>query len=134
MAAASDGPVSQLGAQLEALPNAAHQLACLVKVLLASGLSAPASQDVIDADECAALLRCNTETVEELARSGELPGLKFGRGWIFVRADLLLYLATKAREEAAERRSRRSAPAVVPQVSKGRRRAVPPALPMLSPD
>lgn len=119
MAAASDGPVSKLGAQLEALTNAVHQHACVVARLLAVGLSAPASRDVIDATECAALLRCNTETVEELTRNGELPGLKFGRRWIFVRGDLLVFLAEKAREEATERR--RQHPANAAAAGVGRR-------------
>ena len=63
--------------------------------------------ETMGSDECAALLRCTPEQVEELARAGEIPGLKFGRSWLFVRADLLAYLAEKARLEAVERRSKR---------------------------
>ena len=36
------------------------------------------------------------EQAEELARAGEIPGLKIGRGWLFVRADLLAFLAERA--------------------------------------
>lgn len=87
--------------------------------------------ETIDAEQCAALLKCTPEQVEALARDGDIPGLKIGRGWLFIRADLLAYLAERARAEAQERRQRRSAPAQGPcnvQPIKSRRRA-PPALP-----
>lgn len=91
--------------------------------------------DTIDSDECAELLKCTPVQVEALARDGDIPGLKIGRGWLFIRADLLAYLAERARAEAQERRQRRAAPAKGPsnvQPLKPRRRA-PPALPMLPP-
>lgn len=88
--------------------------------------SASSTSDIIDADECAALLRCTPEQVEELARKGEIPGFKVGRPWLFVRADLLAYLATKARMEAEERRSKVMVEKVAPgPVMKARRRPVP---------
>ena len=83
--------------------------------------------DTIDTTECAALLRCSPDQVEEMARAGDLPGLKIGRAWLFVRADLLAFLAERAREEAQARRSKRQ-PAVQPVKSRGR---APPALPVL---
>ena len=83
--------------------------------------------ETIDSAQCAELLRCTPEQVEELARTGEIPGLKLGRSWLFVRADLLAYLAEKARKEAEERRSRRQ-PGVMPMVKP--RRRVPPPLPV----
>ncbi|WP_409520579.1 helix-turn-helix domain-containing protein [Melaminivora sp.] len=89
-------------------------------------------QDTINADQCAALLQCTPETVEELTRKGELPGVKFGRGWIYVKSDLLAYLAEKGRREAEERRSqfaeRCGTPAPLASLVKPRRQA-PPALP-----
>lgn len=63
--------------------------------------------EVIDSTQCAALLQCTADQVEELARAGEIPGLKFGRSWIFMRADLLVFLAEKARAEALARRTKR---------------------------
>lgn len=88
--------------------------------------------DTINASQCAELLQCTTETVEELTRKGDLPGVKIGRGWIYVRADLLAYLAEKGRQEAEERRQdfmRRSrTPAPLASAVKPRRQ-VPPALP-----
>ena len=85
------------------------------------------SVETIGSDECAALLRCTTEQVEELARAGEIPGLKFGRSWLFVRSDLLAYLAEKARREADERRAKRQ-PGVTPITAKLKRRLPPPLL------
>lgn len=83
--------------------------------------------ETIGSDECAALLRCTSEQVEELARAGEIPGLKFGRGWLFVRSDLLAYLAEKARREADERRAKRQ-PGVTPITAKAKRRQPPPLM------
>lgn len=86
--------------------------------------------ETIDAEQCAALLKCTPEQVEALARDGDIPGLKIGRGWLFIRADLLAYLAERARLEAQERRQRRTAPqgqaAGNVQPIKSRRRAPPP--------
>ena len=74
----------------------------------------------IDAEQCAELLKCDAGTVEELARAGEIPGLKIGRSWLFVTGDLLSFLADKARNEAEQRRSRKAQPKP--------RRTVPPVL------
>lgn len=82
--------------------------------------------DTIDSEECAAMLRCTVDQVEELARGGDIPGLKIGRSWLFMRNDLLAYLAEKAREEAQERRSKRQ-PGTTPIVKPKSRR--PPVLP-----
>ncbi len=87
--------------------------------------------DTINAEQCAKLLGCTEETVEELTRKGDLPGLKFGRSWVFVRSDLLAYLAERARLEADERRSgRANAQRAAPPVRAIKpRRQQPPALP-----
>jgi excisionase family DNA binding protein len=91
------------------------------------------TDDTIGSEDCAKLLHCTPEQVEELARAGEIPGLKLGRGWLFVRADLLAYLAEKAREEAQQRRARRQPVAPIHQAApiKSRRRQ-PPLLPVLA--
>lgn len=88
------------------------------------------TEDVIGADECAQLLRCTPEQVEDLARLGDLPGFKIGRSWLFVRDDLLAYLAAKARAEAEERRSRRQ---TTPVPVKTSRRRAPPSLAFSAP-
>lgn len=86
--------------------------------------------DTIGSEECAELLRCTPEQVEELARAGDIPGLKIGRSWLFVRFDLLAYLAEKARADAQERRSKRQ-PNATPIKQKPRRQ-LPPVLPSLA--
>lgn len=75
-------------------------------------------REVLDAETCATLLKCSVGQVEELARAGDLPGVKIGRGWSFVRADLLAYLDERGRREAEERRAAR--------VSRTTRKAEPP--------
>ncbi len=91
--------------------------------------------DTIDATQCAELLLCTPEQVEALARDGDIPGLKLGRSWLFIRADLLAYLAERARAEAQDRRARRAAPAQggsnVQPIRKTRR-PPPPALPVVA--
>jgi excisionase family DNA binding protein len=86
------------------------------------------SIETIGSEECAELLRCTSDQVEELARAGEIPALKFGRSWLFVRADLLVYLAEKARAEAQARRAKRQPNAPTPVVKP--RRQIPPVLPV----
>lgn len=88
---------------------------------------------IIGSDECAALLDCTPEHVEELARTGEIPGLKMGRRWRFVRADLLAYLAEKARAEAQERRAKRAPTQEQPGPPPRPRRRSPPALSFVRP-
>ena len=92
------------------------------------------ASDTINSEECAELLHCTSDLVEELARAGEIPALKFGRGWLFMRADLLVFLAEKARAEAKERRAQRQRTAVTPVVQ-ARRQSAPelPVLPSESP-
>lgn len=63
--------------------------------------------ETIDSDECAVLLRCTPTQVEELARGGDIPALKIGRSWLFIKDDLLAYLAEKARLDAQDRKGRR---------------------------
>lgn len=96
------------------------------------------ADETIDSQGAADLLHCDAGTVQTLARRGELPGLKFGRDWLFVRADLLAYLAQRGRDEAEQRRRQREIPPLHPAVglpvSPGRkRRRTPPTLPALMP-
>lgn len=82
------------------------------------------TDEIIGSEDCAKLLHCTPKQVEELARAGEIPGLKLGRSWLFVRADLLVFLAEKARAEAQERRARRQSSIATP-AAKPRRRQPP---------
>jgi excisionase family DNA binding protein len=89
----------------------------------------------LDADQCAALLRCSKERVEELADRGVLPATKFGRGWIFVAEQLVARIASiceaerAARDaktaEAIERPKSRRAPLFVPPGAPPRGRGRP---------
>ena len=56
--------------------------------------------ETIGSTECADLLRCTAEQIEEMARAGDIPGIKIGRSCLFVQSDLLAYIAEKAREDA----------------------------------
>lgn len=77
------------------------------------------------AAELATEADCTTGRVEELARAGIIPGLKWGRSWRFVRADAPRFLAEIAQQEAAERRSKSRATPAAPLKP---RRAAPPSL------
>jgi hypothetical protein len=86
--------------------------------------------ETIDAAGAAKLMLCSEDEVESEARLGNIPGLKIGRSWLFVTADLLAFLAERARSEAMERKAR-LAPGAVVRAMKPRRRMAPalPALP-----
>jgi Helix-turn-helix domain len=60
---------------------------------------------VLKVADVAALLGCAISTVEERARSGDLPGLKFGDGgWVFPAGALAMRLDELAIAQAAVRR------------------------------
>lgn len=60
----------------------------------------------LTSDEVAAILHCEAQTVREQARLGELPGVKFGRDWIFPVDALQESLNRIAREQADSRRKK----------------------------
>ena len=78
--------------------------------------------DILNEQGAAELLDCSTETVQEKARNGELPAVKYGRSWVFPRQALLDVLNRKALENVG-RHVRATARAVVPA------KRQPPALP-----
>ena len=45
--------------------------------------------------EAANFLRCGEDTLRQLAASGEVPGAKVGREWVFVDVDLVDWLRTQ---------------------------------------
>jgi excisionase family DNA binding protein len=67
------------------------------------------SDETIDADTAAKLLHCDNNQVESLARRGEIPATKIGRGWIFLRSQLLEAISERAKSEAELRRAGRPA-------------------------
>lgn len=60
---------------------------------------------VLKADATAELLDCEVDTLNARALSGDLPGLKIGRSWVFPVAALEARLNEMAVEEAAARRA-----------------------------
>jgi len=50
----------------------------------------------LDADACAALLHCSKAHLHRLARGGELPATKVGKGWVFIHEDILAWLRTRS--------------------------------------
>jgi excisionase family DNA binding protein len=60
---------------------------------LAASIAASGLPPVIDAEQCAALLRCSKQHLEALADRGAMPATKFGRGWVFVTAQVLTHIA-----------------------------------------
>jgi hypothetical protein len=85
--------------------------------------------NVLKADAVASMLGCAVTTVEERARSGDLPGLKFGDGgWVFPASALAMRLQELALAEASARRAPTHAPAVH-RSSATRNKRTPPPLP-----
>ena len=86
------------------------------------------SRITLTAEEAAEMLGCEPETVEERARLGELPGVKFGRKWVFPVEALAFRLNAIALEESARRLKKPAPSAVQVQQTEGRR---PPKLDLL---
>lgn len=80
---------------------------------------------VLTVTEAAAVLDCSDDTVRERAADGSLPGVKFGRDWVFPAEAFYEAVNGIARAEAEERRSGRAPKAVSQPVG----RPAPPALP-----
>lgn len=74
--------------------------------------------DVLTVADVAQLLDCSTETVEARTRARTLPGLQFGRAWVYPREALLEVLRQQALAHVARPAEPASAPApkVVPMV------------------
>lgn len=82
--------------------------------------------DILTEKEVAKLLDCEPTTVQEKARNADLPGLKFGRSWVFPRSALMEVLHTKAMA-----RTHTTANPLATFVGKSKRKA-PPVLPTLT--
>lgn len=86
--------------------------------------------DVLDDNEVATILDCDTKTVQEKARAGELPAVKFGRSWRFPRAALLQKLNEMALANKPTKREPHATQKAAPE--KTRRRRTPPPLAILA--
>lgn len=91
------------------------------------------SDETIDSEACADLLHCAAKTVEELARQGKLPGMKFGNSWMFFRDQVISEAKKMALEEAAQRRTQSTSvsPVAVHLDFPIKKRRSPPKLPPL---
>lgn len=88
---------------------------------------------VLDVDQVAQLLRCSPKTVQDRARDGDLPGLKWGIDWVFPIGALLRRLDEIALAQAALRREPNKPSAQLHDIKQRKSRRSPPALPDLSP-
>lgn len=59
----------------------------------------------LDIEECAAFLKVDRTTALKLAGSGDLPGARIGRAWVFLEDDLIGYLRLRVKQQQAERRN-----------------------------
>jgi excisionase family DNA binding protein len=65
----------------------------------------PADAEILNTGELAKLLDCDEETVAKRIIDGDLPGTKFGRGWVIPRQALLQRINEMATQDAAARRA-----------------------------
>lgn len=59
--------------------------------------------EILTADEAAALFDCETRTVEDCLRAGKLPGVKIGKSWVLPTKALLETVNDLARENLSIR-------------------------------
>ena len=59
----------------------------------------------LDIDECAEFLKVKSTDVSEMVGTGELPGARIGRAWVFLEEDLVDYVRTQIRNQRRERQS-----------------------------
>lgn len=91
----------------------------------------------LNLEECAAFLKVHPNTVSDLAVTGELPGAKIGRAWVFVEDDVLDYLREQVRIQVERRKSAQGTKVIAYYIApedrrRGRRRPLPrlPELPI----
>ena len=66
----------------------------------------PTDTEIYTIKDVTALLGCDEDTASQRIITGDLPGTKFGRGWIVPRQAFIERLNEKAHAEAAERRAK----------------------------
>lgn len=87
--------------------------------------------DVLTVKDVADMLGCEEDTVRDKTRQRELPGLKFGRDWVYPRQALLDALNQMAAQAKAKSEPANVKTLVPVQGQRGRPRKVPPVLPVL---
>lgn len=71
------------------------------------------SEETFGVEEAGAFLNACRNTILELAATGELPGAKIGREWVFLKSDVVEYLRKKIREQSSQRRSLNAADHII---------------------
>ncbi|GER16738.1 helix-turn-helix domain-containing protein [Variovorax boronicumulans] len=89
------------------------------------GLTVGSAISVMASEEVGIYLDCEVKTVEDAARAGRLPGVKYGRSWIFPLSALLESLHNEAMETAKKNRTPPPVAIVKPTGRKSRRTPVP---------
>ena len=64
--------------------------------------------ETLDLHGVAALCKAEPETIAQYARTGELPGTKMGKSWVFLRDDVISFLRKRIAEETEQRRVRQT--------------------------
>jgi excisionase family DNA binding protein len=67
---------------------------------------------ILNSTNVSELLKCSVRTVEDYARSGRLPSLKIGDGWIFP-TDALIQAVNRMAIEESEKRAQPCKPIAV---------------------
>lgn len=73
---------------------------------------------IIDAAQVAELLRCTKSHVEALAERGRLPATKYGRGWIFVTAQVIQCVLEECAANLSRERDSSQCSDPVPKLNK----------------
>jgi len=100
-------------------------------------------RETMDLSDVALMLGAKPETVAQLARRGEIPGTQIGKGWIFLRENILEYLRERIMRDTLARRAAEckqpeaaqeshALPVAVAMPRPATRRKSPPPLPELS--
>lgn len=92
------------------------------------------SDETLDLAQAAAMLFAEPETVSKLARCGELPGTQVGKGWVFMRDDVLAFLRIRIARDTEQRRRKSEAVGTALAIAapaRPSRRRKPPELPQL---
>ena len=61
----------------------------------------------------AEFLNISPDSMLDLAGSGDVPGAKIGRAWVFADEDLADYLRHEVKKQTADRRGEKMAPVIV---------------------
>lgn len=83
--------------------------------------------EILTVEQVADLLKCDTTTAAERIKSGELPGVKFGRSWIIPKPAFDQRINELAVEQAEARRKAtpEPTPEAEPRKKRGRPRFTP---------